>query len=79
MDQATKGKLIVYVSDVVIEEIKKTKNIKKRKTLLKVVAKYNLEVFPLTEEAVNLSNKYLAKRVVPKKKVEDANILLLLQ
>ncbi|MEW6685735.1 MAG: type II toxin-antitoxin system VapC family toxin [Candidatus Edwardsbacteria bacterium] len=68
----TKGKFIVYVSDVVIEEIEKTNDVKKRKILLEVVAKYNLEAFSLTEEAIDLANKYLAKKIVPKKKVEDA-------
>lgn len=62
----------VYVSDVVIEEIEKTKDMKKKKALLDVIAKYNIEVFPLTEEAIDLSNKYLIKRSIPKKKVEDA-------
>ena len=67
-----KGKFIVYVSDVVIEEIEKTENVKKKKMLLEVIAKCSLEVFPLTKEAVDLANKYLDKKIIPEKKVEDA-------
>ena len=70
-----KGKFKVYISDVVIEEIEKTKDIEKRKMLLEVVFKYNLEAFSLTEEAVDLSNKYLTQKAIPKKKVEDARHL----
>jgi len=76
-NSVAKGKFKVYVSDVVIGEIKKTKDTKKRKILLDVVAKYKLEVFPLVEEAVDLSNKYLAKKVIPEKKVEDARHIAL--
>ncbi|MFH0775421.1 MAG: type II toxin-antitoxin system VapC family toxin [bacterium] len=67
-----KGKFKVYISDVVIEEIEKTKDLEKRKMLLEVIAKYNLEIFPITEEAVDLSDKYLTQKAIPKKKVEDA-------
>jgi predicted GTPase len=67
-----KGKFIVYVSDIVIEEMEKTKDVKKRKMLLDIVTKYKLEIFLLTEESVDLADRYLAKKIIPKKKVEDA-------
>ena len=67
-----KGKFKAYISDVTIEEIEKTKDLEKRKMLLEVITKYNLEIFPITEEAVDLSDKYLTQKAIPKKKVEDA-------
>lgn len=70
-----KGKFIVYISNVVIEEIEKTKDLTKKEMLLEIVSEYNLKLFPLTEEAIDLSNKYLYKRIIPKKKVEDARHL----
>jgi predicted nucleic acid-binding protein len=63
---------MVYISDIVIEEIEKTKDTQKKKKLLDVVVKYKLEVFSLNEEAIDLANKYLAKEILPKKKIEDA-------
>jgi len=71
-DSVSQGKFDIYVSDVVIGEIKNTKDIDKRNNLLEVIYKYNLNILSLSEEAIELADEYLKQSVIPEKKVEDA-------
>ncbi len=68
----SQGKFDIYVSDVVIGEIKNTKDIDKRNNLLAVIYKYNLNILSISEEAIELADEYLKQSVIPEKKVEDA-------
>ena len=67
-----KNKFSTFASDVVIEELERTKDEIKREKLISILAKYNIGLFYLTEEAILLSEHYLVKGIIPKKKVEDA-------
>jgi len=71
-DSVSQGKFDIYISDVVIGEIKNTKDIDKRNNLLEVIYKYNLNILSLSEEAIELTDEYLKQSVIPEKKVEDA-------
>jgi predicted nucleic acid-binding protein len=52
----------VYVSDIVINEILKTKKIDKRKQLLQKIQEYELSVLRFTEEADNLAKKIYSRK-----------------
>lgn len=67
-----KGKYLVYISDVVIAEIEKTKKGSKKKLLLEVIEKYSLRILALDETSNELSNVYLREKIIPPKKLEDA-------
>lgn len=67
-----KGKYLVYVSDVVIAEIEKTKSGYKKKLLLEVIEKYTLRILVLDKTSDALANVYLRKKIIPPKKLEDA-------
>jgi predicted nucleic acid-binding protein len=65
----------VFISDVVIEEIEKTKDIVKKKALLDIVSQYNISVLPITDEELELSRKYIVEEIIPEKKIDDARHL----
>ena len=65
----------VFISDVVIEEIEKTKDIKKRKALLNVISQYEISIFTVSKEVLELAYKYVERGVVPEKKLDDARHL----
>lgn len=71
-DYIEKNKYIVYVSDIVIREIEKTKNKIKRKKLLKIISKYGLRILRINEETNKLANIYIKMEIIPAKKIEDA-------
>lgn len=66
------AKYIVYVSDIVIAEIEKTKSADKRKQLLEVVERYSLRILALDEASDALAAVYIREKIIPKKKLEDA-------
>jgi len=67
----------VYVSEVVIREIEQTSDANQKERLLNVIAEYDLRVLPLTDEANKLALLYLAERILPEKKLDDARHIAL--
>lgn len=67
----------VYVSEVVIREIEQTSDANQKDRLLNVIAEYDLRVLPLTDEANKLALLYLAERILPEKKLDDARHIAL--
>ncbi|MBI4931450.1 MAG: type II toxin-antitoxin system VapC family toxin [Bacteroidetes bacterium] len=66
------GKYIVYISDVVIAEIEKTKNEDKKKRLLEVIEKYSIKILTLDKNSDAIAGVYIREKVIPEKKLEDA-------
>lgn len=64
----------VYISDVVINEITKTNDIKKRNSLLSIIKDYHLIRLPNDKdvEISKLAEVYINKGIIPKVKIEDA-------
>ncbi len=63
----------VYISEVVITEISKTKEESKKTKLFETINKYNLLVYnKLNNSIADLAQIYLNKGIIPAKKVEDA-------
>ncbi len=72
-EKSVRTKLVdVYISNVVFDEINKTQNLEKRNKLLKAVKEYDLEVLESNPEAIRLSKIYLAEKIIPANKIEDA-------
>jgi hypothetical protein len=70
-----KGIYETYISPVVIDEINKTTDTKKRLKLLKVINDYKLKVIdisPFAKEIESLTNLYIIHKIIPEKKLEDA-------
>jgi len=64
----------VWISDVVMDELRRTKDPNQRTLLLKVVQDYRLSILPQEPfaEIVTLAVAYVRKVVIPRKKYEDA-------
>lgn len=67
-----KGKYLVYISDVVIAEIEKTKSREKKKVLLEIIERYSLRILTLSGESDALAGAYIKEKIIPPKKIEDA-------
>ena len=66
------SKYEVYISELVIVEIKKTEAEEKKSKLLIAVQKYQLKELPRNEEVYYLAEKYLDAKIIPRKFEEDA-------
>ena len=66
----------VFISNIVIDEINRTKNINKLELLLSSINKYNLEIYSLENiEIDELSKTYLLNHIVPMSQIDDARHL----
>lgn len=70
-DLIRKGCYEVYISEVVLDEIRDAPEIKKNQ-LLGLVEKCNPIELEVTNEAKDLAVKYIEKKIVPEKKENDA-------
>ena len=69
------GRYSVFVSPVVIDELNRTANVKKRLMLLDILDEYELVSLDLTEgyeEIRRMAECYLTENVIPLRKIEDA-------
>jgi hypothetical protein len=71
-DFIKKERYLFYISDVVIKEIEKTKDDPHKIKLLNVIKDYNLRILTISEEAEKLSLIYIKDKVIPERKIEDA-------
>ncbi len=65
-------KYLVYISDVVIAEIEKTKNEDKKRQLLEVIEKYSIRILTLDKNSDLLARVYIREKIIPERKLEDA-------
>lgn len=66
------GKFILYSSNLLSDEIKKTPNVHLRKQLIDSVEEYNIQTLPISEEVEQLANIYVKEKIIPSKYVADA-------
>jgi predicted nucleic acid-binding protein len=68
------GRYETAISPVVVREIARTEDAGDRARLLDVIAKYSLKSVPLVPrtEVAHLADAYVAAKVIPAKKYEDA-------
>ncbi|MCX5896040.1 MAG: hypothetical protein NTZ51_09455 [Proteobacteria bacterium] len=64
----------LYISDIVIFEIEKSKDVVHRNKLISVVSKHGIKILPddSIKEIRQLANRYVEKSVIPRAKMEDA-------
>jgi predicted nucleic acid-binding protein len=63
----------VYISEIVITEIEKTKDESKKSKLFQAIEKFNLEIYNnLNSSIQELSEIYIGNGIIPEKKIEDA-------
>ena len=65
-------KYLVYISDVVIAEIEKTKSEDKKRQLLEVIDKYSIRILTLDKNSDMLARIYISEKIIPERKLEDA-------
>lgn len=65
------GSYAIYISDVVLDEIDKAQEAK-RTLLIDLIKVYSPLRLTLNEEISELAQKYLAERILPENKMEDA-------
>jgi len=62
-----------YISDVVIAEINRTKEIEKRNLLLNAIKKYKIDIYDvINNEIIDLADKYILAGIIPDSKLDDA-------
>lgn len=63
----------VFISELLLIEINRTKNTKRRQLLLSEINNYQLEVYDvITEEIQSLSDKYMESGIIPINKIDDS-------
>jgi len=67
----------VFVSEVVLAEIEKTRDNDRRAMLLDVIAEFRLRVLRVSDEVNRLAELYVSEQVIPAKKFEDAQHIAL--
>jgi predicted nucleic acid-binding protein len=61
------------ISDVVLAEINRTKNIEKKELLIDAIDRYNLKVTkPFNDDINKMAQEYIDANIIPKNKFEDA-------
>ncbi|MDR1872279.1 MAG: hypothetical protein LBS60_10265 [Deltaproteobacteria bacterium] len=66
------GKFKPYTSVFVVEELENTPDDLKRNKMLDLISKYNIIIFPESDNAINLANLYIDNDIIPLKKFIDA-------
>lgn len=69
---AKHGKFILYSSNLLSDEIKKTPNARLRKQLIDSVEGYSIQTLPISEEVEQLANIYVKEKTIPSKYIADA-------
>ncbi len=70
-DKVKQDEYEIFISDVVIEEIGRADDNKKR-SLLNIIAEYSPTRLVIDEEVAELAQKYISEGVFPASKIEDA-------
>jgi predicted nucleic acid-binding protein len=70
-EKIKQDKYEIYISDVVMEEIGRADDNKKR-SLLNIIIEYNPARLMIDEEVAELAHKYILEGVIPSNKIDDA-------
>ena len=70
-DKIKRGEYEIFISDIVVEEIGKADD-NKKKMLLNIIVEYNPHRLIVDEEVAELAQKYISEGVLPSNKIEDA-------
>lgn len=70
-DKVRQGEYEIFISDIVIEEIGRADDSKKR-SLLNIIAEYSPTRLIISEEVAELAQQYISEGALPASKIEDA-------
>lgn len=70
-DKIKRGEYEIFISDIVVEEIGKADD-NKKKMLLNIIVEYSPHRLIVDEEVAELAQKYIFEGVLPSNKIEDA-------
>lgn len=70
-DKIRQGEYEIFISDIVVEEIGKADDSKKR-SLLDIIAEYGPTMLIISEEVAGLAQQYISEGALPASKIEDA-------
>jgi|SRR3989338_2841000 len=70
-DKIKRGEYEIFISDIVVEEIGKADD-NKKKMLLNIIVEYSPHRLIVDEEVAELAQKYISEGVLPSNKIEDA-------
>jgi predicted nucleic acid-binding protein len=71
-EEIAQGKYEIYISELVIAEINRTKDEEKKSKLLRMIQKYQPKELPRSEQVYFLAEKYLKSKIIPERFEEDA-------
>jgi predicted nucleic acid-binding protein len=71
-EEIGKGEYEIYISELTLVEIKRTKDERKREKLVEPVTKYSPIELPRSEEVNKLAARYINAKIIPEKYEEDA-------
>jgi hypothetical protein len=66
------GKFTLYSSNLLAEEIRRTKDIRLRQKLIDIVKEYQIETLPISDEVKQLAQDYIKEKIIPAKYIADA-------
>lgn len=66
------GKFTLYSSNLLAEEIRKTKNVSLRKKLINVIEKYRIKLLSISEKVEQLAQNYIKEKIIPARYIADA-------
>ena len=69
---ASKPPYTLYLSELVIDEIKNTSNLTRRAHLEATIDKYSFEILLVNQEAQSLARQYVQQKIFPEKYFPDA-------
>lgn len=70
-EKIKQGEYEIFISDIVIEEIGRADD-NKRRSLLNIIVEYNPVRLMINEEVAELAQKYISEGVLPLSKIDDA-------
>ncbi len=70
-DKIRQGEYEIFISDIVVEEIGRADDSKKR-SLLNIIAEYSPTRLIISEEVAELAQQYISEGALPASKIEDA-------
>jgi len=66
------GKFKPYTSELVIYELKNTKDENKRNNMVSLISEYVVEILPINDEVKRLANVYVSAGIIPENFLSDA-------
>jgi predicted nucleic acid-binding protein len=71
-DYVRTGRHNCFVSEIVVNEIQRTRDIVKRNQMLEIVRSYQFPILDVNDEVNRISSIYMKEKIIPRSKPDDA-------